>query len=218
MKYFKYKKDNKIQKLLLKERINALDKNQKRNYKINSFVGKTAVVVFIVLFVMLYSLSIIVIKTYISSTILSIIIGIFLFLLSIILPAFIVFPILSYVFKKYPTDGLPRVIREMRTRSNEDYFKYYKIIDNYIITKIYDCSVSNLVNKDCIVFFYDNKLRITNDFTTSSNDFGCYEFELEDISLYYDKTSKLLKTVIESKDIKIILGKRAKPFIVRKGN
>lgn len=93
--------------------------------------------------------------------------------------------------------------------------KYYKIQDEHIITKCYDSSKSFLVDKDLILFFHRDRLRIVNDFTSTIKDFGCYEFSIDEIEVYYEQRDKLLTTIIQSKKLTLVLGKRAKPFIVK---
>jgi len=64
------------------------------------------------------------------------------------------------------------------------------------------------------LFFNKGRLRIVNDFTTTIKDFGCYEFSIDEIEVFYEQRDKLLTTIIQSKKLTLVLGKRAKPFIV----
>ena len=72
-----------------------------------------------------------------------------------------------------------------------------------------------MINKDVILFIYNNKLRIINDFTSSKKDFGCYEIPKNEIICVYEEHNKLLSAAIKCNNFIVVLGKRAKPFIKR---
>lgn len=213
MRHYKYRHDNRVQKQLLKERVNALNTNQRHNHKMTTRLFKVGFVTFTVIYVSFLVLSINTMNLYIENDVLQVVLIILLVFVGFIISALIMVPYFNFVEEKFPFDGFPRIIREMRIRSNQSYFNYYKINTDYIITKIYDSSINILTNKDVIIYFYNGKIRVTNDFTTSSFDFGCYEFNIDEIELSYDRTSDRLKTVLKTKDMSILLGKRAKPFI-----
>lgn len=84
---------------------------------------------------------------------------------------------------------------------------------NYLVTKCYDSSNNLLVNKDLLLFFHYNKLRIVNDFTSTINDFGCYELEIDSFDLYYGKRIDIVTIKIKTDKFYLSLGKRAKSFI-----
>ncbi len=217
MNYYKYKNDRRIEKRLLKERLHKLTENQQRNHRVNRIMLKASFFLFVVMFIAMFILSLKVVTSYINNDILIGITMSILVVFSVMLPILFLIPIIHFIEKRYPFYGLSDISRDMRINSNSDLFQYYQINDNYIVTKCYDCSNLDLVNKDLMLYFHDGKLRITNDFTRSSYDFGCFEFEINEIEVSYDRTTELLKTVITTEDMRLVLGRRAKPYLRKKG-
>lgn len=213
MRHYKYRYDNRVQKRLLKDRINALNNNQRHNHKMSSRLFRVGFVMFICIFVSFLVLSINTMNLYIENDVLKVILIILLVFVGFAISALIMNPYFSFVERKFPFYGFPKIIREMRIKSNQAYFSYYKVNDDYIITKIYDSSEAVLINKDVMIYSYNGKIRITNDFTTSSYDFGCYEFDFDEIELSYDRTTDRLKTILITNEMNILLGKRAKPYL-----
>jgi hypothetical protein len=119
--------------------------------------------------------------------------------------------------KKYPRQRLEDIPREVITECNTPLFKFYKIPENFIITKCYDSSNQNLISKDLLIYIYKDRLRIVNDFTTTIKDFGCYEFDLLETEIKYGKKGELTTAELSSNKLTLSLGKRAKPFISNKG-
>lgn len=76
---------------------------------------------------------------------------------------------------------------------------------------------SSLVEKDVLIFFHKDKLRIVNDFTSTIKDFGCFEFGLDEFILSYGKKGDIVTTEIKTEKFYISLGKRAKPYILNRG-
>lgn len=68
------------------------------------------------------------------------------------------------------------------------------------------------------LMIYQNKIRIVNDFTRSTKDFGCYEFNLEEVKIYNKVESEIVSTIIEHDKVSFELGKRARTFIFKNYN
>lgn len=215
MKRRKYLFSEKTAKKLMKLRVKQYNKQDLKNYRLRKF----AEFVSIVLAVILMSIFTFLVISLFSLNGMNEFIGGFLIILAIILsmiPASIIIGVpFSKIITKIPYKPLPRITREMVMKSNKRVIKYYKIPEDFRITKCYECTNELLNKKDVILFLVKGKLRITNDFTTSTKDFGCYEFSEEEIELYYDERDLLTTTVLKTNEITFVLGKRAKPFIVK---
>jgi len=119
--------------------------------------------------------------------------------------------------KHYPSQSLETIPRDIVAIINIKLLKYYKIPKNYIVTKCYDSSNHLLVEKDVLIFFHKDKVRIVNDFTSTIKDFGCFEFGLDEFKLSYGKKGDIVTTEIKTEKFYISLGKRAKPYILNRG-
>ena len=58
----------------------------------------------------------------------------------------------------------------------EPLIKYYKIPQKFIVTKCYSSTDKAVINKDIIIYIYQGKIRLVNDFYHSLKDFGCMNF------------------------------------------
>ncbi len=214
MKHYKYKFSKRVIKKFHKLRVNELEEKMRMKYKKRELVDRIFSVLFLSLMIGILFLMIILKNSEIVSGINKTIFIIIVIFSSIFLPAIIVFFPYNHLSEKYPYQSLPNVTRKMIRKCSEPLMKYYKIQGDHIITKCYDSSNSFLVDKDLILFFHRGRLRIVNDFTTTIKDFGCYEFSIDEIDVFYEQRDKLLTTIIKSKKLTLVLGKKAKPFIV----
>lgn len=210
MEYMKYMFSKSIDKDLQNVRLKHLDKTSIRKREQHRFVEISFVSLYIVLMVISIWIFIYVESAYsfdidgsiVASTV-------------IVLPALILGYPSSYFYKKYPKHPLPRVTKEMISECNKPLLDFYKVTNDYIITKCYESSIKELKDKDVLLFINNGKLRIVNDFTTTIKDFGCYKHSLDTITVAYAQMDNLTVTVIESENISLVLGKRAKPYITR---
>lgn len=216
MKYIKYPSNNSIQKRLYKERVNNLYTNEKRNYKLHRVLGKSSFVLFLLLTTIFIILGIHVSRMDGLNGIVMALLLILIVLLALILPSLITGIIYTAISKKIPYCSLPSITRKLITKCNQPLFQFYKIPNYYIITKCYDCYRQNFINKDIMLFFHEDKIRITVDYTGTVKDLGCYEFNLEEIELSYEQRGHILAAVLKTKDLYFVLGRRAKPYILKR--
>ncbi|XMB73074.1 hypothetical protein RJI07_03960 [Mycoplasmatota bacterium WC30] len=216
MRKFKYLHSKKIEKKQLKKRIDLLDPETRKRYKSNQLFSRVFGVLYWSMMVIFLG-TMTFLERYIEPTIGKTLFTILVIICTFFLPAlFLLYPYFKLA-KKYPRQVLEDIPKDVITECNTTLFRFYKIPDNYIITKCYDSSNQNLVDKDLLLFFYKDKLRVVNDFTTTIKDFGCYEFELPEIEITYGKKGELTTAELKSKKLNLSLGKRAKPFIANKG-
>ncbi|PKK95302.1 MAG: hypothetical protein CVV60_01930 [Tenericutes bacterium HGW-Tenericutes-5] len=216
MRRFKYPFSKHIDKKLLRKRIDLLDNSARQRYIANRRFRQIFGTLFWILFVFFLGIMIFLeqnIEPVIGKTLYTILV----IFVSLILPALL----LSYPYRKlekhYPPQSLEIIPKDIIAIINIKLLKYYKIPENYIVTKCYDSSNQLLVDKDVLLFFHNDKLRIVNDFTSTIKDFGCYEFRLNEYTLSYGKNEDIITTEIETEKFYLSLGKRAKPFINNKG-
>lgn len=216
MRRFKYPFSKCIDKKLLRKRIDLLDNSARQRYIANRRFHLTFQALYWILFVFLLGIMIVleqIIEPAIGKTLNTILV----IFISLVLPILLLsFPFLK-LEKHYPSQSLETFPRDIVAVINIKLLKYYKIPKNYIVTKCYDSSNHLLVEKDVLIFFHKDKLRIVNDFSSTIKDFGCFEFGLDEFKLSYGKKGDIVTTEIITEKLYISLGKRAKPFIARRG-
>ncbi len=198
MRKFKYPHSKRIRRKLLRNRIDLLNPEAKKRYKSNrlfftvfGMLFWAMMIIFLVLMIFIEQL----IEPVIGRTSFIILV----IFCSLLLPAIIlIYPFIK-LEKKYPRQELEEIPREIITECNSSLFKFYKIPDDYVITKCYNSSNQRLKNKDLLLHIYKDKLRIVNDFTTTIRDFGCYEFDMIEMEIDYGKIGDLTTTEIRSK-------------------
>lgn len=121
--------------------------------------------------------------------------------------------IFKVIDKFVPHVSVPQINKEIVNECAATLKKYYKIDNNFIVTKCYKCSVKELTNKDLLLFIHNGNLRIVNDFTSTIKDFGCYEISRDELEYCYITENGLLSTHIKCNEIEFLLGKRAGSFI-----
>jgi len=216
MRHFKYPFTKSINKKLHIKRIGLLDKSARQRYISNrlfiSFIGVSYWVLFFLFFI-----SMILIEKTIEPMMGKTLYTILNILISLIMPLLIlIYPYIKFE-KKYPRQFLEPIPRELISTVNIKLFQYYKIPESYLVTKCYDCSNPLLIDKDVLLFFHNEKLRMVNDFTSTIKDFGCYEMNLDELDLSYGKNERVITTDIKLRKFSCSLGKRAKSFISRRG-
>lgn len=216
MRRFKYPFSKHIDKKLLRKRIDLLDNSARQRYIANRRFRLIFGALFWILFVFFLGIMIVLeqnIEPVIGKTLYTILV----IFVSLILPALLLLFPYRKLEKNYPPQSLETFPKDIIAKINIKLLKYYKIPENYIVTKCYDCSNQLLVDKDVLLFFHKDKLRIVNDFTSTIKDFGCYEFGLDEFDLSYGKKEDIVTTEIKTEKFHLSLGKRAKPFIKNKG-
>lgn len=216
MRRFKYPFSKHIDKKLLRERIYLLDNSARQRYIANRRFHLIFGALYWILFVFFLGIMIVLeqnIEPVIGKTLYTILV----IFVSLILPAFLLLFPYRILEKKYPPQLLETIPRDSIAIINIKLMKYYKITDNYIVTKCFDSSNQLLVEKDVLLFFHKDKLRIVNDFTSTIKDFGCFEFGLDEIKVMYGKQGDIVTTEIKAEKFYISLGKRAKPYISNRG-
>lgn len=213
MKYYKYPHENSINKAVYKNRLCLMSEKNRRNNRTRRVLLDFDVVLFFLLVAGLILLCCI-LGTFGSisnglKTFLQYFIGIVGIILSIVFCVFVYI----LVDKRFPFCPIPPANRAIVAQCVTPLKKYYKISDNYIVTKCYHSSDERLTNKDVLLFINDGKLGIVNDFTCTIKDFGCYEISRDELEYRYIDVNGLTATFIKCGDIEFTLGKRANPFI-----
>lgn len=210
MKYYKHRLSNASK--LYKERINELEKKDRINHKISSVLIKITFLIAIAeaVLIIYFAKNM---KAFISNEVVAIVISTILWLLLIPFLLFTLIGLISLITRFFPEPTLPRNKAEAYLKVNSNKFKYYGLNDNYIITKCYYSNHLEFINHDVIVCFINNKIKITNDLYHSIDDFGCYEFDTNEIRYFNIKEDNLVKTKIVDNNDVFILGYRAKTFI-----
>lgn len=210
MKYYKHRLNNANK--LYRERINELEKKDRINHKVFNvlititFLTMIAEAVLIIYFAKNM-------KVFISNEVVAIVISTLLWIIFIPLLIFTLIGFISLINHFFPKTPLDRIKAEVYLKVNSNKFKYYRLNDNYIITKCYYSNHLEFINHDVIVCFIDNKIKITNDLYHSIDDFGCYEFDINEIRYFNIKEDNLVKTKIVDNNDVFILGYRARTFI-----
>lgn len=210
MKYYKNKTDNR--RRLNKKRVAALPDKERKRYKLKIALSALGVVLF---FVLLTAMLILAksMRNLIDNKILASVLSVIAYILLIPLPAAVSIGIVSLVYNKIPEVQLPPVTSEMIASANQNKIAFYNLSDDYIITKCYDSSQADVINRDVIISYVCGKIKITNDFYHSIFDFGCYEYDINEIEPKNIKDGNLIKTEINSFGRRFVFGHQAKTFI-----
>lgn len=213
MKYYKYYYNDSVNKNCYKKRIKLLNKTSRMLYRLREILFVVNLV-----FMLLLVTSLILLKQYID-VVESLSNGLRLFLQISVVASIIILPLMICVIifkvidKFVPYVSVPQINKKIVNECVAALKKYYKIDNNFIVTKCYKCSVKELTNKDLLLFIHNGNLRIVNDFTSTIKDFGCYEISRDELEYCYITENGLLSTHIKCNEIEFLLGKRAGSFI-----
>ena len=205
MKYYKDKRN--IQERIRYLKANELPIKERKKFYIHQILMTLSVVLFfieIIVIIFLFDA----IKENLT-TFLKVLVGIVLFLLPIAF--FILHGCLIEKYFSYPT--LPKLSKEMIVQANQKRMKKYKVTENYMITKCFDSSRKEMINKDILICSQDDIIRIMNDLYHSSYDFGCYQMRLSEMKYQNIKGGEYIKTRIEVEKDYFVFGYRAKTFL-----
>ncbi len=216
MRRLKYPFSKRIDKKLLKKRIDLLGNSARQRYIANRRLRWIFGALFWILFVFFLSIMI-VLKQKIEPVIGKTLYTILVIFVSLVSPVLLLCTPYFRLEKNYPPQLLENIPKNIIAIINIKLLRYYKIPENYLVTKCFDSSNQLLANKDVLLFFHNDKLRIVNDFTSTIKDFGCYEFGLDEFELSYGKIEDIVTAEIKTKKFYLSLGKRAKPFIACRG-
>lgn len=210
MKFFKYKRMKKIRKIILKNYIASLENKEaiklKRNMllqKIISILGLLMLIIFLLLFIVSKTLNE---KglTYVLINV-GIIVGVILTLI-----------LCGYLFCKF-NYSIPTFERKLISSALYVLRDYYKLGDNYLITKCFKSSNTNFDNHDVTIFRVGDEIRITGDivngFMSYYHDLGCYRFKISEIELYKTDYNNRRVTVLKVDKFEFIMGIKAYSFI-----
>lgn len=186
MKYFTclYYKNfyyNKISRALYKKRVAKLDDENKKKHKINAILTHLAIDFFLVCMVFLILLACFVFgkdKELWWNLLLGVV-----FIVLVIAWIGLSGLLTTFIEKRFPAPTLPELSRDEIAICTKHLRKFYKVPDDYIVTKCYDSTNPSMKKKDVLLFMHRGKLRITNNFFYSPKDFGCYEFDLSEITV-----------------------------------
>lgn len=213
MKYYKYYYNDSVNKNCYKKRIKLLNKTSRMLYRLREILFVVNLV-----FMLLLVTSLILLKQYIDG-VESLNNGLRLFLQISVVASIIILPLMicglifKVIDKFVPHVSVPQINKKIVNECVATLKKYYKVDNNFIVTKCYKCSVKELTNKDLLLFIHNGNLRIVNDFTSTIKDFGCYEISRDELEYCYITENGLLSTHIKCNEIEFLLGKRAGSFI-----
>ncbi len=198
MKYFKYPFQNRIIRKTISERIKKYNKNQKRNYYISKVMIYTAIIFFFILMASIIYFAVNM-YDYIDNNIIATILSVLLWVIFIPVPGIISSIIFTPLFKLFPYNSLPGITPQMINKVTKPLRDFYKVPNEYIITKCYHSTDKKLINKDILLFINNESIRVVNNFYSSTKDFGCYEFKLDEIEFYNKKINSRITTIIKNK-------------------
>ena len=137
MRYYKYRFESKIARMLLKKRVEEYSEKQKRNHYFRTILFAIDIGL---LFAAIFGLSFITSKVAGSNLYMGIrvILCMFLCLLTLVLPVVIVVGLAVLIDKIFPYEPLPQIQKRMLDECMEPVKKYYHLPDTYLITKCYD--------------------------------------------------------------------------------
>lgn len=217
MKYFRYRNYNKIFSKAEKERYASLGKDEQKKIKRSDRLTKLLSFCGIVFFFCCFGLclffinlipvpknGILVILYGILYGLLCIV-GFFISIISTLLP----FGILNEKIKY----DLPRMRRDFISKACEDIRKYYKLNDNYLMTKCFESTNTKFNNHDICIFRYENEIRITTDivkgFINEKSDLGCYSINFDELKIHKEDYNNKRVTVLQFGKEKFIIGIKA---------
>ncbi len=210
MKHFKYHNERKAKQLIERERIKLYSKKDQKKYKLEKFLMSVLIVVDF--FLITISIGLVMDLIEIDNIFLGIIVNIVLVIIIILIPSIVCLYIAVKIEKKLNVPPLPRLNHKGLLKCTAHLRKYYHINNEYVVTKCYECSNELLVNKDLLIYFYDDKLRITNNLMYVTKDFGCFEFDINEIKVYNIVQNNKVMTIIETPKVMMKLGYRARTF------
>ncbi len=117
------------------------------------------------------------------------------------------------IYKKYHSDSIPLLKKEELSKLTLPLRRFYQIGDSYVVTKCFEATDAELIDKDVLVFGYGNGFRIVCDLFSSRKDFGCYEFRFDETTVRNETTDGKTKTVISCDTFRLTLGYRAGTYL-----
>ncbi|MGM9858723.1 MAG: CPCC family cysteine-rich protein [Bacilli bacterium] len=212
MKYIKYPFYDSIIKKESKFRFKNLDKEARRNVRINNIFTCfiiTLYVILVVSFILLIKYLLRIIENKLFETLMMI--G--MVLATIVVPVVIIVLAIKLIGKYIPSSAIGELSLQNIQDITKPLKKYYRVSGPSIVTKCYNCTNESFTNKDVIIFLYNGKIRIVLDFNHTIKDFGCYEIEHKEMTTSYVVEEGKIKTLLKTENIEFYLGKKAKAFI-----
>ncbi len=209
--YYKNSYYNKISRALYKKRVAKLDDDNKKKHKTNVVLTHLAIDFSLVCMIFLILLACYVFDKD-KDLWWNLLWGAVMFVLVI---AWVGLSglLTTYIEKRFPAPTLPGLRHDEIATCTQPLREFYKVPDDYIVTKCYDSTNPSMKKKDVLLFTYKGKLRIINNFFSSPKDFGCYEFDLSEITVRNQVIDGKTVTLLESKKFQGKFGYRAKTFI-----
>ena len=210
--YYKNSYYNKISRALYKKRVAKLDDDNKKKHKTNVVLTHLAIDFFLVCMIFLILLACYVVGNKDKELWWNLLLGVVFIVLGI---AWVGLSglLTTYIEKRFPAPVLSGLRPDEIATCTQPLRKFYKVPDDYIVTKCYDSTNPSMKKKDVLLFTYKGKLRITNNFFSSPKDFGCYEFDLSEITVRNQVIDGRTVTLLASKTFQGQFGHRAKTFI-----
>lgn len=221
MKYFKYRNINKIQNLVVKERLASLGKDEQkkiiRKRRFTKILSICGFVFFIACFAMfIFFIKLIPVPTHFFLKILRGIGCVLLGMLGLIVSMVSTLFTFGFLISKVEYN-LPQMRKEFIAKSCEPIRIYYGLTDEYLITKCFNSTNTLFNNHDICIFRYGNDLRLTTDivkgFINGHCDLGCYSVKFDELNIYKDDYNGKRSTILEFGNVKFIIGIKAYPYI-----
>jgi len=202
----------KILKRKAKERFKQLSKIQKRNLIINKIASYTFVAIYFLMVITLVVLTSAISRASIDNVLKGFSIA-GMVIITIVLPFAVLALIYKITHKRIPRVTMEKLTVDAIKKITQPLVNYYEIPENYVVVKCYSSSELSVINEDVIIFVSNGKVRIVNDFFHSIKDFGCYEFDYQEIACFNKVDNGIVKTFIKSGDTEFVLSYKARTFI-----
>ena len=223
MKYFEYRNINKVHQLANKQRLASLGKDEKKKAKRSERLTKVVSFCGIIFFFCCFGMFIFFIKLIPipKNTFLIILYGIgcaILWLIALIISAITTFIPFGILLDKLRYN-LPEIRKEFIKKASEPIRKYYRLSDEYLITKCFESTNTLFNDHDICIFRYGNEIRMTTDivkgFINGNCDLGCYSIKFNELKTYKDDYNDKRVTVLEFDKEKFVIGIKAYSYIAK---
>lgn len=212
MKFFKYPFYLNIVNRRSKIKNSNSSKQDRRNARINDIFSSICIIILLSLFACFAYLTIFVGKS-IDHPFLKVLAILGMIIVTIFVPLLITACIVFLLEKILPSYKIAKFDSKDIGKVTEPLKKYYKVNEQNVVTKCYECSNKKFANKDVMMFTYQGKIRIILDFNHTIKDYGCYELKLDEIKFAKKNDDGIIKVELQCKKVSFVFGERALIFL-----